>query len=145
MTQTAITQKQSRNVLAKIDTLKGRALDWAVDALLRGDERFEVLYKKDGSDEWMWFSDGLPYPSGPQKFSSDEKHGSRLIQEKGISVVFDLEGPVAGFYAPEVIPEAPHLAHAVRGETLLEAACRAFLARSHGRHVYIPIELAQSA
>lgn len=132
--------KTSKKVLAETATLSGRALDWAVDNLLRDGDGYLVIYNKDYT-EWMFFWQGLPYPQGPEPYSSDQKSGGELIQDKMISCVFEIIDVVAGFYDPQNIPEPPHLAHAMRGDTVLEAACRAFLSRSHGNVVSVPIEL----
>lgn len=121
-------EMQSAKVLADIATLKGSALDWAVNALIAKGKAF------DGSHEQAFPSDLVPY-------SSDPVHANRLMQERMISCVFEITEAIAGFYAPESIPEPPHLAHAMSGETIFEAACRAFLARSHGSAVYVPSEL----
>lgn len=72
-------------VEVKTAELIGPALDWVVDAIESG-KPLEIRHHKNGSGEWIFVADEVPYPSGPRKFSTDWSQGGPLIEKYHISV-----------------------------------------------------------
>ena len=124
----------------KTAELIGPVLDWAVDAIESG-KPLEIRHHKNGSGEWIFVADGVPYPSGPRKFSTDWSQGGPLIEEHRISLSTSAshDGWHAvnhtGCYAlprPRVYADARHP---------LIAAMRCLVAAKLGEVVMVPAEL----
>lgn len=123
----------------KTSELKGPALDWVVDAIESG-KPLEIRHHKNGSGEWIFVADGVPYPSGPRKFSTDWSQGGPLIDKMG---GFELKVWL------ESKPETKCEAHIhnydgnwiVFGPTPLVAAMRCLVASKLGDTVQVPKEL----
>lgn len=108
-------------VEVKTADLTGLALDWAVDAALTG-KPLEVWHKADGG-EWIFVSDGLPFP-GPDKYSSDWAKGGRVIGEQRITFGDNVSNYSAGGFGKRTAYGPTHLVAAMRcvGDTILVPA-----------------------
>lgn len=137
-------KKRSANKAVSVHHLEGQALDWVVDALMSAGEACEILYNNDGSDEWEWFHSGMPYPSGPDSYSTNPVHCSALIDKFDISVIALKDEWVAGFASlanRKSDNPSYSLQFASKGKTWMIAACRAIILREYGRVLHVPEEL----
>lgn len=123
----------------KTAELIGPALDWAVDAIESG-KPLEIRHHKNGSGEWIFVADGVPYPSGPRKFSTDWSQGGPLIDREG---TFRIIGPKYKGTTDHVarLPKGVNHWFEMYGPTPLIAAMRCLVASKLGEVVMVPKEL----
>lgn len=114
----------------------GPALDWAVDAIESG-KPLEIRHHKNGSGEWIFVADGVPYPSGPRKFSTDWNQGGPLIEKHRVST--EAPGVSSGFWTASMPGSA--LMGVCQGPTPLVAGCRRLVREHLGDVVQVPKEL----
>ncbi len=131
----------------KTAELIGPALDWVVDAIESG-KPLEIRHHKNGSGEWIFVADGVPYPSGPRKFSTDWNQGGPLIERHGIEVFCNLSAEQASRFK-DASPDWRACMNLGRSEhsygpTPLIAAMRC-LAAKLGEVVMVPAELVTAA
>lgn len=120
--------KTTEMVEVKTADLDGLALDWAVDAIVTK-KPLEVWHKEDGS-EWIFVSDGMPFP-GPDKYSSNWAKGGRVIGEHRITFGDNISNYSAGGFGKRT----------AYGPTHLIAAMRCIVASEHGDSILVPAVL----
>lgn len=129
-------------VEVKTAELEGAALDWAVDAVESGNP-LQILSRKDGSGEWTWFHDGVPFPSGPRKFSTDWSQGGPLIDRHHLSISGPgcMGGPTDSLWSAYIDTGSFAGSRSWSAPTPLIAACRAIVNSVLGDTVQVPKEL----
>jgi hypothetical protein len=130
----------------KTAELEGLALDWIVDATVSG-KPLEVFKHKDGSGQWMFFADGVPFMNGPVKFSTDLGQGHGLMDAEGIdrwcnvpsSIASQHEGWLPSWRA--CYTRCGYRTEPMHGQTPLIAGMRAYVLSKHGETVKVPAEV----
>ncbi|MBB3017668.1 hypothetical protein FHR70_000708 [Microvirga lupini] len=126
----------TRMIEVKVAELSGRALDWAVDAVVSG-RPLEVRHHKSGNGEWAFFHEDIPYQQGPAPYSTDWAKGGPLIQKYRISVTGP--GHSLGFWSAHML--GSEVMSSCQGLNALQAACRRLVYERLGDTVSVPAEL----
>lgn len=120
----------------RTEHLEGLALDWAADAAKSG-QLLEV--RQNAAGDWMFFADGVPFPAGPRRFSSDWAKSGPLQEEEGIFPFCTNLGVEACQYGAK--PNKAPSGSDQYGPTPLIAVARCFVAMKLGAEVDVPAQL----
>lgn len=127
----------SEMVEVQTSELTGLALDWVIDGI-ESDKPLEIRHHKNGSGDWIFVADGVPYQQGPRKFSSDWGVLGPLLTKYRIEFKYASDDVVKAVISSGV---ASYPVPGGYGQDHMIAACRAIVLDELGHSVMVPKEL----